>query len=339
MRTVAKSAIAWLAILFSVCQPFPALAGYAEEYNRQFRFDADSNSKKQRVIDFPKAASLGEIIISITPGSGRDGHCLSGAARGQVTVPAKRFVTFIPAHRFYKDPSIVKTLPSDSVDTLVLSVCSMDDSEDGMCDRALAVVGHLTSIIELCLDNSDATDSAVLHTAEFPNLQRFSAIACALDGRCLKAFAGLKKLRCMSMQGNHIADKNIQYLGNIQHLEYFDISNNQISDAGVAGLAGCSRLVRLKLSGNRDITDRSIATLSALKTLRYLQLGGTQITGKGVLRLQGLKLKQLELPDTVYPGPVLNQIRKAFPDTAITSSSSKTLMPDARTRDLYAPLH
>jgi len=337
MRIVAV--LLGLAVVLFVCLSLPAFAGFAEEYNRQFRFDVDGNLQRQRVIDFPRDASLGEIIISSTPGTRPEGPCLSGAARGQVTVPAKRFVCFIPGHRFYKDPSIVKTLPASCVDTLVLSAHSLDDSEDGMCDRALSFVGHLSSVIELCLDNSDATDGAALHASEFPNLQRFSAVACILDGSCFKWFARLKKLRCISMQGNHVADKNVQYLGAIPRLEYLDLSGNNLSDAGVAGLSKCARIVRLKLTGNRAITDKSIATLSALKTLRYLEIGGTQITGKGALRLKGLKLTLLELPETVYPGPVLNQIRAAFPSAAIRISVNKRLQPDARTRELYAPLH
>jgi hypothetical protein len=302
-----------------------------------FEFDVANRPSKERILNFPKEFSLGEIIISPVAHLPND-LCLKGAAKGRIVVPAKKYTRFVPSHHFFAHPEIIKTLPPDGVDSLWLAASSLSDQEDGWCDRALSFVGHLKGAIELKLDRSDATDIGAAHAADMPNLQSFSSFLVPLDGSCFKKFASLKYLRSMNLQEDIVKDENLQYLGDILQLEYLDLSKNGISDVGVKSLAKCTHLVSLNLSNNPRITSKSIPTLASLKQLQYLIVYGTSIDAESLLQLKNLPLKVLGLPGDGYAKPYMDKLQKTFPNI-YTSTYSRVKTPDAYTRNLYAPLH
>lgn len=297
-----------------------------------------ASGKGQRVLSFPQDYSLGEIIIQSYPPSSA-GRELRGAARGKIIVPAGKFVKFIPAKRFYSNPSIVNTIAEDGIDSIELSASSMDDREDGLCDRALSYVGHLKGLIELNLDRSDATDAGAVHAAELPNLQKVTGLAAALEGKCFKQFAVLKQLRCVHLPRNCLKDENLKYLASVPNLQYLSIGHCNLSDAGVKDLANCTKLTVLNIGDNPKITDQSIKYLVCMKNLRDLTLHGTSITPAGILQLKTLPLARLELPSKYYGQSQLGGIAKALPNTHVVAPSSGSKRVDSDTRAIFAPMH
>ncbi|CAN5218840.1 hypothetical protein BH11CYA1_BH11CYA1_34830 [soil metagenome] len=300
-------------------------------------FDTGGASKNARVLNFPKDYSLGEIIISNTP-LVDEHNGKRGAAKGKIVVPAKQYVCFVPSHRFFLNPAISKSLPADGIDNLWLAAASLDDSEDGLCDRALAAVGHFKSAIELNLDRSDATDSGAKHAADFPKLQKFSAFLALLDGSCFKSFSTLKHLNSISVKHNMVKDENLKYLADVPQLKFLDLSQNGLSDKGVKDLVKCKNLTTLILANNHKLTDQSLETLAQFKKLQILSLVGTSVTARALLRLKGVPLKVVELASDSYPSSVMAKLKATFPGVIIrTHTSVRT--PDADTKALYAPLH
>ena len=82
-------------------------------------------------------------------------------ARGKVVIPADTFVTFDAGLNFFKNPQIIAGLPANAFDAMNLQMLSMDDAEDGYCDRALASISHLTGLRVLSLDKSEISDDGM----------------------------------------------------------------------------------------------------------------------------------------------------------------------------------
>jgi hypothetical protein len=297
-----------------------------------------TSSKRQRVLSFPKDYSLGEIVVSPYPPKGRDQE-MRGAAKGTIVVAAGKMVKFIPAAHFYKNPSIVNTMAPDSFDSILVAAVSLDNSEEGMCDRALSYVGHLKGLVELSLDRSEATDKGAMHAAELPNLQRITAQQAALEGKCFKQFAALKQLQSLNLPRNCLKDENLQYLGLLPQLKCLSISHCGISDAGVKYLANCKNLMTLNLENNPKITDQSIKYLLSLKKLRYLRIADTSITAKGVLPLKGLPLIWLNLPSKNISPSQLKDIQKAMPGVGVVATTDGQRHVDEDTEAIFAPMH
>lgn len=300
-------------------------------------FQYDAQPRKERIIDFPKDYSLGQIAIAPYLGTDADAG-MKGAARGKVVVPAKRFSWFIPAHRFYLNPASINVLDPDSIDKISLAAASLDDSEDGLCDRSIRYVSHLKGLISLDLDRSDATDAGAKDVDKLPNLQRFSAFMAMLDGSCFKYFSKLKKLRDIEVQGNYIKDENLKYLAAIPNLEFLDLSQTGLSDNGIKGLANSPQLKLLNISSNPRITDASVDTLITLKKLNNLIIAGTSMTVSGITRLKSLPIASITLPNAYYSEYEMRKLRQAFPNSSICfPRKGKIVTPELN--KLYAPLH
>ena len=295
---------------------------------------------KKRVYNFPKDYSLGEILIADSPAT-RDEDSLRGAAKGTITAPAGKYVSFIPAKNYYKNPAICKTLPADGFDCLWLAAMSLDDAEDGLCDRALAGVGHFKGLIVLSLDKSDATDAGAVHAAELPQLQKITASRASLTGACFKSFGVLKELVWLRLPGNLLEDKNLPYLAALPKLTHLTISHCGISDAGIKGLIGCHKIKYLDAAQNPKITDACIADLLQIKSLQSLNINDTSITPKGILAMKGAAIKNLYLPGSklTYTDDQMKAFKMALPETTIILNGNAVKKIDAETRTLFAPLH
>jgi hypothetical protein len=292
---------------------------------------------RRRVLLFPSDYSLGEIVINECPRTSISKE-LRGAAKGTVVVPPNKMCKFIPSYHFYKNPGIVKTLPPDGFDSILMAASSMDDAEDGLCDRALASIGHLKGLVELQLDKSDATDLGAAHAADLPNLQRISAFSAALEGKCFQQFSGLKHLLQLRLARNPLKDETLQYLGSIPQLQFLNINRCNVSDEGVRHLADCSQLLCLNIGDNPKVTDQSIKYLLRIKKLRTLFIGGTSITAKGLLQLKALPLRALDFSSKKFTALEIKEIRKDFAGVLLVPDIQKKAV-DSETNSLFAPLH
>ncbi len=83
-------------------------------------------------------------------------------------------------------------------------------------------------------------------------------------------------------------------------LESFNLSNNGITDAGLAVISGFSNLETINLYGNPAITDAGLADLRRLESLASVYLWGTAVTDAGIASLQssldGINVQGQALP-------------------------------------------
>lgn len=331
---LSKAILGLSAALASALINLPTEAGAG--LHPQLNFSAAS--KGPRVLRFPEKFSLGEISIATGPYQ-PDDQRLRGAAKGTIKVPAHRFVSFVPAHRFYQDPGTIKNLPADGIDNIWLSASSFADSEDGLSDRAMSYVGHLKGLIVLNLDKSDISDKGAMYAGDLPNLQQISAFATMIEGKFFSRLAGHKKLQALMLNWSPVKDSNLVYLSALPALEYLSLGNTSISDAGIRSIAQCRNLITLDLGGNHKITNKNLHELLKLKKLRMLIISNTAATFDGVMALKDLPLTYLGLPGQNYTPEQMKALHRAFPLALIVPNSNNQKKVNQDQAVIFAPLH
>jgi hypothetical protein len=71
-------------------------------------------------------------------------------------------------------------------------------------------------------------------------------------------------------------------------IKWMDLARTQVTDKGLAHVAGMANLSRLHLE-NTAVTDAGLDSLKGLTNLEYLNLYGTQVSDAGLAKLSGLK--------------------------------------------------
>jgi Leucine-rich repeat (LRR) protein len=83
-----------------------------------------------------------------------------------------------------------------------------------------------------------------------------------------------------------ITDEGLSAIGKLRSLSQLDLEANQLSDAGIAHLAGLENLRTLGLAGNEGVTDQAFQALASLSMLASLDLSGTAVTDQGLTALK-----------------------------------------------------
>jgi hypothetical protein len=165
-------------------------------------------------------------------------------------------------------------------------------------------------------------------------LEKFSIVEeLAVDGTNLsdedfRRLASFTELRVLTMPG--VRDAGLESIGTLRKLQVLSLGHpdipSNITDAGLAHLAGCTRLAGLNLEQTR-VTGAGLQHLRAMSNLRYLNLANTRIGGPGLAQLAALpKLEQLDLSGTPITDADLEHLRglSAFTlilrDTPITEA-------------------
>ncbi len=109
-------------------------------------------------------------------------------------------------------------------------------------------------------------------------------------------------------------DKNLELLKPVaDQVKWMDLARTQVTDAGLAHVAGMKNLTRLHLE-NTKVSDAGLEHLKALPNLEYLNLYGTQVTDAGIQKLAGLKnLKKLFVWQTKVTDGGAQKLAAAIP--------------------------
>ena len=96
-----------------------------------------------------------------------------------------------------------------------------------------------------------------------------------------------------------------------------NLRGTEVTDAGLAHLAGLTGLVKLHLEKTK-VTDAGLEHLKGLENLESLNLYGTEVTDAGLAHLEGLKkLKKLYLWQTKVTDEGVNKLKTAVPTVDI----------------------
>lgn len=107
-----------------------------------------------------------------------------------------------------------------------------------------------------------------------------------------------------------IDDAGLANLAGLSRIQYLHLRNTNVSDAGVRHLESLSSMQTLILDNTR-VSDEGIQHLKRMHNLQTLYLHGTQITDKGVETLSQLPaLQQLNVGDTQVTGTGLAMLKQ-----------------------------
>lgn len=114
--------------------------------------------------------------------------------------------------------------------------------------------------------------------------------------------------------GKAFGDRELGLLAPVaKAIQWLDLGNTSVTDAGLAALAPMRGLERLHLDQTR-VTDGGLSRLSRLRRIEYLNLRGTAVTDKGLAALRGLpRLRSLY----VWQTTVTPAAAKALGDSLI----------------------
>lgn len=93
----------------------------------------------------------------------------------------------------------------------------------------------------------------------------------------------------VTIQKKPATDAILTYIERLRHLKHLDLRETDMTDAGLAHLAGLTDLRTLSYNGSPNLTDAGLAHLSGLRRLERLWMGETPaIKGPGLSHLAGL---------------------------------------------------
>lgn len=117
--------------------------------------------------------------------------------------------------------------------------------------------------------------------------------------------------------GTDLTDDGLVHVKALGKVFEVNLKDTQITDAGLAQLAGISTLVRLHLEKTK-VTDDGLVHLKDLANLEYLNLYGTAVTDAGLEHLKGLgKLKKLYLWQSQATDEGVAKLKEALPDVTV----------------------
>ena len=110
-----------------------------------------------------------------------------------------------------------------------------------------------------------------------------------------------------------VIDTSLKCVASLYKLESLDLSNTDVTDAGLFYLGDLSSL-RILILSNTDITNDGLKHLANLSSLEVLDLEGTAVSLEGVSRLQS-NLEACEINISVPNDPPIPENPKAPTDT------------------------
>ncbi len=231
------------------------------------------------VLRFPPERSMGWLSILGEPPT-RD----RPEAQGDVRLPrGKKFGLLLS--RGTTDLLCLREMPHRGLEALY---CNMLD----WTDDALAQVFALEGLKTLYLSAPNVTDDTMAGVARMNSLEDLSIDAKSVTNEGLRKLSPLK-LKRLSLYGIKISDECLATIAQFKSLESLSLRNysrnsDNVGDAGVAHLAGLTKLESLDLEGTK-LTDVGMASLAGLVNLKSLTISDTAVTNDGLKHLAGIR--------------------------------------------------
>lgn len=158
---------------------------------------------------------------------------------------------------------------------------------DNRSDEALQHLPMLPKLRTLLLQDTQVTDSSMLHIGQLTNLENllmWDAIRVSDKGTTY--LRPLKKLKYIHLSNSQITDKSLKVFGELSRLEGLALQFNCFSDEGLKHLDKLRCLKTLWVCGpenrSNDVTDHGLALLAERHNLSCLGMQNTKVTVDGI---------------------------------------------------------
>ncbi len=154
---------------------------------------------------------------------------------------------------------------------------------------ALATITRLRHVKTLEISSLYCTEDDLAFVADLPDLVELHIDRTAARG--LREFPPPA-----------FSDRVLDYVAGLTHLKTLTLTNNRITDEGLAKLANLTELESLDIDNTR-VTDRGLMALKGLKNLKILRVQDTKVTREGVAAFQRImpNVEVTREPETFNP--------------------------------------
>jgi uncharacterized protein (TIGR02996 family) len=185
--------------------------------------------------------------------------------------------------------------------------------------RRLAPLVHLKL---LDIGRTEITEASLVHLAHMEKLETLHLHEMRLGDVGLAAIGRLKNLERLKVRDDFnnrkLTDAGVAQIAGMTRLEALEFEGTDLSDAALEHLAGLLSLERLKLDGNRRIVGPGLVHLAALPHLKDLYLRVTGLTDTAIPHLLALKyLEDLKIDNCEFSEKGKARLREAFPQAWI----------------------
>ncbi len=198
----------------------------------------------------------------------------------------------------------LKTLPAE---TKAIEVESREIYDDD-----LAVLSRFTALESLDLGSAEGlTDDGLQHFAGLSKLKSVTLSGELLTGRGFEHLAGLSALDELTLySAKKLSDEGVAYIAKMKNLNLLALSRaNTLTDEHLAELAKLSGLRQLNIWNCQRVTDKGLAHVATLSDLEELSLSQAAVTAQGIAQLARLKrLQEIDLSYTKFNGDALTPL-------------------------------
>ena len=146
----------------------------------------------------------------------------------------------------------------------------------------LSVVGRVSDLAELNLDQSNVDDSMLFELPQLPRLESLRLSSTRVTDEGLKILAGFPSLKSLSLMENDIDGFGLANLSHVPQLRTLKMQTRR-GDEILSHFAGLDELQTLTI--NAPLTNEGMEQLARFPKLEYLALIGTQVRAPGIARL------------------------------------------------------
>lgn len=249
-----------------------------------------SKDGQYKVFQFPKNYSVGHLVYGMHDE-------IKLPALGEVTVPARANLMFVPNSLFLAHPQFLRNFNSHDVSIIDFREAGITDSNQykitpraPMTDDELLYCNKLTGLQGLGLKNVNITDAGLDYIKDLP-LKHLNVDGTDVTG------AGLKKMRCLKnliyLRACHIKGGSdiIKALAGSKNIQELSLTGSDLGDEDLKYLTTMPNLKTANLGYNMRISDKGLKYIAQLKNLQAISLDQTSITPEATLQC----LKQLSL--------------------------------------------
>lgn len=213
-------------------------------------------------------------------------------------------------------------------------------TDTSVTDESCRRLAGVSTLASLCIDSPRVSDKGVGSLAAIRNLAELRIRGTGVTDEGVQLITRLVGLRVLALP-HRISDLAGSALGQLERLEYLDLSGTQTGDKLLKSLQGSRAIRRLFVGPNTTntglryvstltglqelhldrtrITDEGLHLLCKLSNLRVLSLYATKITDRGVRSLKPLfpQLEYLNVSNTNVSKQETEQLREQMPGADI----------------------
>jgi len=261
----------------------------------------ESDGRKRRVFDFPKAFTLGQLVWFVD----RSFHTID--ASGVVSVPANVGCIFRSDKVLTAYPELLGHFRKD--DLVELDLAGAPPSPE----LALPFVSRLTSLQMLTLRRVPIKSDSFKYLKCLTNLRELSLESCPADSLSLVSLASLTSLRFLRLTDAANISRLLQVLSQKPSLISLFLSQVELSNKDIAAIASLKSLRFLTLRSG-SIDNRHLETLTSLNNLEQLDVTNSAVDDKCFDSLcKFRKLEQLRVPDVLISPGFETKLKKVLP--------------------------